>query len=423
MSLSRILCAAGLTLSLFASGSHAAPADRMSPVLGRDLKSVMGDAKIRGVNLGGWLLLEPWITPSIFEQTPESVVDEYTMGKVIGTDLSTQLLRNHWKHFITEDDFKDIAAKGLNFVRIPIGYWAITPLQGDPYSQGAYEYLGKALDWAQSAKLKVMIDLHGAPGSQNGLDNSGKRGGIGWLEGDTVAQTVKALKKISDDHAHHPAVAAIELLNEPMGPKIDMGAVKSFMGQGYQTVSGSGAGVTVAFHDAFQGPDAWNDWGSGMQNLLLDTHHYEVFDVGQLHMDVGAHIGSACGFGQRMASSNKMTINGEWCGAMTDCAYWLNGRGVGARWDGTFNYEGQGSYYIGSCDGARRRGSIDQIQGQDRANLRDFINAQMVAYEKADGWIFWTWKTESAPEWDYRALANAGVIPVPPNPYNPNICG
>ena len=25
------------------------------------------DGKIRGVNLGGWLLLEPWITPSIFE--------------------------------------------------------------------------------------------------------------------------------------------------------------------------------------------------------------------------------------------------------------------------------------------------------------------------------------------------------------------
>jgi glucan 1,3-beta-glucosidase len=35
----------------------------------------------------------------------------------------------------------------------------------------------------------------------------------------------------------------------------------------------------------------------------------------------------------------------------------------------------------------------------------------MVAFEKADGWIFWTWKTESAPEWDFQALAGAGVIP------------
>ena len=26
------------------------------------------DGIIRGVNLGGWLLLEPWITPSLFEE-------------------------------------------------------------------------------------------------------------------------------------------------------------------------------------------------------------------------------------------------------------------------------------------------------------------------------------------------------------------
>ena len=37
--------------------------------------------KIRGVNLGGWLVLEPWITPSIFEEVnvdSHHVVDEYT---------------------------------------------------------------------------------------------------------------------------------------------------------------------------------------------------------------------------------------------------------------------------------------------------------------------------------------------------------
>ena len=26
------------------------------------------DGKIRGVNAGGWLLLEPWITPKLFEE-------------------------------------------------------------------------------------------------------------------------------------------------------------------------------------------------------------------------------------------------------------------------------------------------------------------------------------------------------------------
>jgi len=54
-----------------------------------------------------------------------------------------------------------MAGAGLNHVRIPIGYWSVLPRDGDPYVQGAYERLGRALDWAQGAGLKVMIDLHG----------------------------------------------------------------------------------------------------------------------------------------------------------------------------------------------------------------------------------------------------------------------
>ena len=36
-----------------------------------------------------------------------------------------------------------------------------------------------------------------------------------------------------------------------------------------------------------------------------------------------------------------------------------------------------------------------------------------MAFEKADGWIFWTWKTESAPEWDFQDLVRNGMIPQP----------
>lgn len=74
-----------------------------------------------------------------------------------------------------------------------------------------------------------MIDLHGAPGSQNGFDNSGRRGKIEWTQGDSLKQTRKALNKIRDDWAGHDSVAAIELLNEPMGPSLDMDTVRQFM--------------------------------------------------------------------------------------------------------------------------------------------------------------------------------------------------
>ena len=42
---------------------------------------------MRGVNLGGWLVLEPWITPSLFEpfiNATNPAVDEYTFTQILG---------------------------------------------------------------------------------------------------------------------------------------------------------------------------------------------------------------------------------------------------------------------------------------------------------------------------------------------------
>jgi glucan 1,3-beta-glucosidase len=58
----------------------------------------------------------------------------------------------------------------LNHVRIPIGYWAYEVGPGEPYIQGQHAYLLKAVSWAAKHNLKVIIDLHGAPGSQNGYE-------------------------------------------------------------------------------------------------------------------------------------------------------------------------------------------------------------------------------------------------------------
>lgn len=114
-----------------------------------------------------------------------------------------------------------------------------------------------------------------------------------------------------------------------MGPSLDMDTVRQFYMDGWGDLENSN--VAITFHDAFEGVNSWNDWGSGMWNLLLDTHHYEVFSSGELNVSPSEHISTACGFGGSMATNNKWTIAGEWSGAFTDCAQWLNGRGVGAR--------------------------------------------------------------------------------------------
>ena len=108
-------------------------------------------------------MLEPWITPSLFEPWANGggAVDEYTFTQTLGKSAAQQQLNAHWSSWITEADFQEIASFGLNHVRIPIGYWAVAPLDGDPYVQGQLSYLDQAIGWARSAGIKVLLDLHG----------------------------------------------------------------------------------------------------------------------------------------------------------------------------------------------------------------------------------------------------------------------
>ena len=102
------------------------------------------DGKIRGVNAGGWLLLEPWITPKLFEEVPfdnlfqismnishqvnvgdnlDKIVDEYTYAELVDPDFYKERLSRHWDTFVTKEDFEKISTAGVTHVRIPVGYW------------------------------------------------------------------------------------------------------------------------------------------------------------------------------------------------------------------------------------------------------------------------------------------------------------
>ena len=62
-----------------------------------------------------------------------------TLGQ---TEMESQM-QKHWNTWITAEDFSAMASYGINMVRIPIGYWSVTPINGDPYVQGAYDYLAQ----------------------------------------------------------------------------------------------------------------------------------------------------------------------------------------------------------------------------------------------------------------------------------------
>lgn len=90
--------------------------------------------QVKGVNLGGWLLSEPWLTPSLYANTSAS--DEWHLCDELGKDSCSQLLRTHWKSFLNQSNFQAIQRAGLNTVRIPVGYWAVDLEDYEPYVDG-----------------------------------------------------------------------------------------------------------------------------------------------------------------------------------------------------------------------------------------------------------------------------------------------
>lgn len=378
-----------------------------------------GVDKIRGVNIGGWLVLEPWITPSIFDSVNQGrpqkdIVDEYTLSQHLGSDAALAILRQHWDSFVTWHDFHRIKKAGFNVVRIPIGYWAYDTF-GSPYTSGAAVYIDAAVDWARLLGLKMIIDLHGVPGSQNGFDNSGQRmDSPTWQTGDTVQQTLQILQTISDKYAQpsfQDVIVGIELINEPAqyrADKLNLNVTKQFYRDGYNYVRGI-SNTTVIIADGFMPPNNWNGFltpsDNNSQNVAIDHHEYQVFNDRFVKMSPSEHIRYVCTNADNYSGADKWTVIGEWTGAMTDCARYLNGYGLGARYDGTF----VNSTKVGNCGW---QNDIRQWTQSYKISTRKYIEAQISTFEaRTQGWFWWNFKTERAAEWDAFDLIDAGIFP------------
>jgi len=403
-----------------------------------DLRFPFGTEKVRGVNIGGWLVLEPWITPSLFDNTGNpSIVDEWTFSQYQSQDEAGTALKNHWDTWITENDFAAIAAAGLNHVRIPIGYWAFDVSGGEPYQTGQYPYLLNAIDWCRTHGLKVIIDLHGVPGSQNGFDNSGRRGAALWAtQSSNIARTNAIILKLSKEFSQHiysDVVTSVQPVNEPASFKSQgiLSAARQLYYDSYGNLRWPDPnqpqvteGLLLLIHDAFMGLAYWTGFMTDRntyQGVSMDTHSYSIFSSPELALNWGQHINEVCATGKSISDftrSNLWVIVGEWTVATTDCAKYLNGRGTGSRYDGSF----PGSYFIGNC--GPKTGSASGFPEKYKTFMRKFFEAQVQAYEQGAGWVYWTWKAENADDWSYQVGLEGGWIPKNPSDkiYN-NLCG
>ena len=252
--------------------------------------------KVKGVNLGNWLVLEKWMSPALFEGT--TAEDEYYLPRQLSPEVYEARIKIHRAEYISERDFVIIKRMGMDTVRIPIPYFIFG--DREPFI-GCIEELDKAFNWAERYGLKILIDLHTAPESQNGFDNGGICGVCKWAQNpDEVEFVHTVLERLAKRYEHREGLWGIEAINEPImegmwelfdvpnrypavdkemakgsGP-ISQEFLKTFYEEAYFRVRKyMPEEKYFVFHDGFD-LTAWKDFMRDPKyvNVVLDTHQY-----------------------------------------------------------------------------------------------------------------------------------------------------
>ena len=85
----------------------------------------------------------------------------------------------------------------------------------------------KAVQWARKYGLRINLDLHAVPGSQNGWNHSGRLGTIGFLSGpmgyanaQRTLNYIRILAEFISQPQYKDVVTIFGILNEPQASTI-----------------------------------------------------------------------------------------------------------------------------------------------------------------------------------------------------------
>ena len=370
--------------------------------------------KIKGVNLGNWLVLEKWMLPEMFEGT--GAEDEVWLNRKMNPAELKEKMKEHRDTFITEQDFAFIKEQGIWLLRIPVPYFIF----GDrPPFNGCVEYLDKAFDWAEKYGLQILIDLHTVPGSQNGYDNGGLTGVCKWCKNpEEVEFALTVLERLAKRYGQRQGLYGIEVLNEPISFLVYATAPSTGKAVDKEEAKGSGyvplpflenfyrnayrrlrkilpENKTIVFHDGFR----LRHWGKffrkeHMKNVVLDTHIY-IFAMESfvpIHMPwvYQIYIKSQQRLIERIQKDVPVVV-GEWC----ICNKYAEKAVSQAKSEETAAKEKQekttSEVKLAEDISDKSAKVIEQDELRKKRYL-EIAAMQLQAWESGAGWIYWSYQ-------------------------------
>ncbi|EIN08135.1 glycoside hydrolase [Punctularia strigosozonata HHB-11173 SS5] len=361
--------------------------------------------KQRGVNLGSWFVLEKWIADSPFRSAASPGSSDLDVAR---GENARAILEHHWDTWITDVDWAYVASKGINTVRIPIGYYHLcgadpSVLPGTDFAdfqhvfEGAWPRITAAIESAYRHGIGVLLDLHAAPGKQNHDSHAGTSNNPKFFSNkkhmhhavhvlEVLLSQVKAF--CNSRSPPLPNVVGIELLNEPQ-PNGNHKALENWYTDATRALRSIDSTIPIVLSDCWWTENYVNYVASAKTPLLVIDHHlYRCFTSGDAATPVSQHI-------QNLSDTNAGTPK-QFATAVEK----LESAG--------------GGLIVGEWSGALNPKSLEGLGSNESAAKRDYVKAELDLFERlCSGWFFWTYKKEHGGDtgWSWRTAVEQGVFP------------
>ncbi len=234
---------------------------------------------LKGVNTGNWLMLEMWM----LNYAGKGIEDQHefieTLEHRFGKEKAEELMDTYRSHWMKEGDFDIIKSFGMNTIRLPFDYKLLMNSDTKPFKlkRDAWEWLDLTIKIAKEKGLYVILDMHGAPGRQSGMDHSGRVGyNKLWSNKSFQDQTAWLWKQISNRYKNESTIAAYDLLNEPWGSSEKN--LKKIILKCYKEIRKNNDDHLVIFPGHTSGIDFYQNIKSvELRNVIYTMHFYPGF--------------------------------------------------------------------------------------------------------------------------------------------------
>ena len=229
--------------------------------------------RLRGVNLGGWMLIEDYITG--LPWTEWKIREQFR--RVLGEESYSAFFNAYMESYISEADISFLAKKGFNFVRLPFNYRHFeSDLAPGQWLEDGFRRLENVVQLCRKYSLWVLLDLHAAPGAQARDQNAGSAYGEAYLWNHKyfMDRTAALWKELARRYRGNTTVAGYNLLCEPVTNDVPL--LNQFYSQVIRAIREVDPNHIIALD-----PNRWAKDISSLQDSLFEDpqvipaiHHY-----------------------------------------------------------------------------------------------------------------------------------------------------